>query len=82
MKKVTNLFTTMAHHSVDTDKLISPEGFDAEFFKLMGKPTIPTQEYAFDILNEAYRERFGNYRYLSFDSYRVSRNKRIRSTKK
>jgi hypothetical protein len=72
----------MIHPSVDHTQLVSPEGFDREFFKLIGSRLIPTQEHAFELLNEAYREQYGRYRYASFDSYRVSRNRRIRSLKK
>jgi hypothetical protein len=62
---------------VNPKNLVAVEDFDKTFYKLLSMPESRSQEFVFDLLNEKYMEHFGRYRYSSFDSYRVSRNKRL-----
>jgi len=56
-------------------KLVNPHHFDAEFFKLCEQNS---QEKAYEILEEQYQKVFEKRRYANFESYRISRHKRLR----
>ena len=58
--------------------LSTPNGFDAEFYKLLADPAIKTQIQAFNILNDIYTEATGSPRYSDYVSYRVTKNRRLR----
>lgn len=64
---------------IEPNELVHFSGFDKAFTKLIAREDVKTHEQAFNQLNELYQEHFGKERYASFDSYRVSRNKRLRS---
>ena len=61
-------------------RLVTDEGFIREFWRRLHEmrlkdPSV-TQEQVFELLNEEYREVFGEDRYKSFDAFRKRRDKR------
>ena len=56
-------------------ELTNPQKFDAYFFKLCQQHT---QEQAYEILEDYYSALFKTRRYANFESYRISRHKRLR----
>jgi len=65
-------------YKIDIKKLVLAADFDKEFYRVLSNPITRSQEHAFEILNDTFIAHFGANRYSSFDSYRVSRNRRIR----
>lgn len=57
-------------------ELISPQGFDRAFFRLLASPNIKTQEQAYNHLNEIYLAHFKVNRYKSYESFRISNQRR------
>lgn len=64
---------------VRATELVHHAGFDRAFSKMIALECFKTHQEAFDHLNDAYELAFGVPRYSSFDSYRVTRAKRLRS---
>ncbi len=58
-------------------QLLTVKGFDQAFTRLLNNPKLPTQQKAYDVLEEKYIEYFGRRRYSGFDSYRKVRNRRL-----
>lgn len=56
--------------------LTTTTGFDDAFFKNLA--SCKTQVEAYTLTEQEYHSYFGRNRYSSFESYRISRNKRIR----
>ena len=61
-------------------RLVTDDGFIREFWRrlqeMRQKDPSVTQERVFELLNEVYREVFGEDRYKSFDAFRKRRDKR------
>lgn len=57
-------------------KLRTPTGFDELFEQEISRHR--THKEAFQVLNDEFEEAFGEPRYTSYDSYRISRSKRIK----
>jgi hypothetical protein len=61
-------------------RLVTDDGFIREFWRrlqeMRQKDPSVTQERVFELLNEEYREVFGEDRYKSFDAFRKRRDKR------
>jgi hypothetical protein len=60
--------------------LITPEGFDAEYFKLLTHTDMSPKQ-CFNHLNQIYQDATGTPRYTDFASYRVAKSKRYRKNK-
>lgn len=61
-------------------RLVTDEGFIREFWRRLAEerekdPSV-SQERVFELLNEEYREVFGEDRYKSFDAFRKRRDKK------
>ena len=57
-------------------RMVQPDGFDEIFNQEL--KNYDTYEKCFNALNAEYREVFGEPRYSTYDSYRLSRRKRIK----
>lgn len=61
-------------------RLVTDDGFISEFWRRLNelRQTDPstTHEQVFEILNEEYRQVFGEDRFKSFDAFRKRRDKR------
>jgi hypothetical protein len=57
-------------------KMRTPEGFDQLFEQAINKGK--TQPEVFEQMNAEFKEAFGESRYKNFESYRVTRQKRIK----
>lgn len=56
--------------------LVFPEDFDQRFLEMTREAD--TYEAAYDAVEQEYFEMFGRRRYASYDSYRITRAKRIK----
>ena len=59
-------------------ELITAKGFDNAFTQLLNNPYYPTQEKAYEALEQIYIDAFGHRRYSNFDSYRNARTYRLK----
>lgn len=58
-------------------KMITPQGFDELFERAINKGN--TQPEVFEQMNKEFRQAFGENRYKNFESYRVTRLKRVKT---
>lgn len=67
---------------MDARRIVTDEGFLEVFWEELGKCQSQgnpvTQETVFDMLNSLYEETYGKPKYVSFDAFRMQRNRRIR----
>lgn len=56
--------------------LVTDDGFIEEFWKLIRSMPGATHEQVFEILNEEYRNFFGEDRFPSFDAFRKKRDRK------
>ena len=59
-----------------TNNLVDPEKFDRVFYWMAGNTNL-THQQIFNALNKLHEATFGIKKWSSYDSYRVSRNRRI-----
>ena len=57
--------------------LLSPSGFEKRFHK--NCKLVKNYEDAYDLTEKEYSENFGKRRYASYDSFRVTKNKKNRN---
>lgn len=57
--------------------LLSPAGFEKRFHK--NCQIINNYRMAYEMTEKTYQENFGKRRYASYDSFRVTKNKKIRN---
>lgn len=60
--------------------MVTTEGFDEKFYQTWQETGLH-QKDCFDILNKLYEKSFGHKRYANFESYRISRNRRLNRDK-
>lgn len=58
-------------------RMVTTEGFDAVYWETL-QELGTSQAETFDILNELFEKYFGHKRYSNFESYRVSRDRRMK----
>ena len=57
--------------------LLSPAGFEKRFHKNCKE--VKNYEEAYELTEKEYEENFGKRRYASYDSFRVTKNRKIRN---
>lgn len=65
-------------HTIKPSALVSSTSFDVELFKLVAHGNM-SQNDAFEILNDIHTTEFGRPRYASFNSYVVTRSRRLKN---
>ena len=63
--------------SIEILSLLSPAGFEKRFHK--NCRIINNYRTAYEMTEKTYQEHFGKRRYASYDSFRVTKNKKIRN---
>lgn len=62
----------------DLRNLISFDGFERAFWHMVSSGEYHSQEAAFDALNDRFFDWCGEYRFPSFDAFRVKRDRRAK----
>lgn len=60
-------------------ELLTAKGFDKLYFDKLKDTNIKTNEAAYNAAEEVFKKYFKKNRYKNFDSYRVSKNKRLKA---
>lgn len=67
---------------MDKTRIVTDEGFLEVFWEELGKCQSQgnpvTQETVFYMLNDLYEQTYGKPKYVSFDAFRMQRNRRIK----
>lgn len=63
---------------INAGKLITAQGFDAEFYRILSTDCGWSQRQIFEHLNKAFLSAFGKVRYTSYESYSKVKNRRLR----
>jgi hypothetical protein len=66
---------------IDAIDLVTMSGFTATFWQLYREGG-RSQEAVYDILDEIYYARFGEHRFVSFDAFRMRRNRETRKKRR